>query len=95
MSTASRASELCLANSDFAIRPRNNSGAGLGVSSVNSGFVSEEPFCYRTTPVTPELSDSGMAGASVINCCYAARGIRISSTTTEKVDCPHSNLSDN
>ena len=34
-------------------------------------------------------------GASVINCCYAARGIRVSSTTTKTVDCPNLTFSEN
>jgi hypothetical protein len=33
-------------------------------------------------------------GASVINCCYAARGIGVSSTTTKTVDCPDLTFSD-
>src|SRR5262245_40278827 len=33
-------------------------------------------------------------GASVINCCYAARGIGVSSTTTKTVDCPDPTFSD-
>jgi hypothetical protein len=31
-------------------------------------------------------------GASVINCCYAARGIRVSSTVGENVDLPNANM---
>jgi hypothetical protein len=34
-------------------------------------------------------------GASVINCCHAARGIGVSSTTTKTVDCPNLTLSEN
>jgi hypothetical protein len=34
-------------------------------------------------------------GASVINCCYSARGIRVSSTTTKTVDCPELTFSEN
>ena len=34
-------------------------------------------------------------GASVINCCYAARGIRVSSTTTKTVVCPNLTFSEN
>jgi hypothetical protein len=33
-------------------------------------------------------------GASVINCCYAANGIGVSSTTTKTVDCPDLTFSD-
>jgi hypothetical protein len=31
-------------------------------------------------------------GASVINCCYAARDIGISSTVGEKIDLPNANM---
>ena len=34
-------------------------------------------------------------GASVINCCYATRGIGVSSTTTKTVDCPNLTFSEN
>ena len=33
-------------------------------------------------------------GASAINCCYAARDIGVSSTTTKAVDCPDLTFSD-
>jgi hypothetical protein len=33
-------------------------------------------------------------GCFVINCCYAARGIGVSSTTTKTVDCPDLTFSD-
>src|SRR5262245_25247747 len=35
-----------------------------------------------------------LKGASVINCCYAARGIGVSLTTTKTVDCPDLTFSD-
>ena len=33
-----------------------------------------------------------ISGASVINCCYAARGIGVSSTIGENVDWPKANM---
>jgi hypothetical protein len=36
-----------------------------------------------------------VAGASVINCYYTARAIRVSSTPTKTVDCPNLPFSDN
>jgi hypothetical protein len=45
-------------------------------------------------PHTVESGAGLTGGASVINCCYAARGIGVSSTTTKTVDCPDLTFSD-
>jgi hypothetical protein len=60
-------------------------GNHLSLTTLSNQFV---PVTDVIPPCRNLFCCRALCGAFVINCCYAARGIRVSSTTTKTVDCP-------
>jgi hypothetical protein len=70
------------------------------ISEVTARIVRQfNPLMSSCLALTPGemrgLRATSICRGSVINCCYAARGIRVSSTTTKTIDCPNLTFSEN